>query len=178
MAHLKAKYLIAFLFFISYGYAAKAQFYPNTYRSQSDWQINVGIEGLYSYNPATKPGLGGTVGVQYFINDMISGRASVGYKMINDLRRKDEFKYIPAQLGVKAYLTPSVYVSGDAGFVSSNKVLANRANLWLIVSPGIGYSSQTNGFDASLIYDVLHRSNDYVAVFGLRLSYSFNLSSY
>lgn len=156
----------------------KAQFYPNTHRSESDWQVNVGVQGLAPLFPPRNPGAGVTLSVRHFIENSISARASVGYNVVTNLYKQNDFKYIPAQLGVLAYVTPNFYVSGDAGFANSNRVLKDRLALWILMTPGFGYSFPNNGLDLAVQYDILHRNSTSVGIVGFKLSYSFNLSSY
>jgi hypothetical protein len=169
------KVLIALCFFSFWISETKAQFYPNTYRSESDWQLNIGVQGLIPPFPPRKSGIGGTISVRRFIENSISARATVGYNMVKDLYKKNDFTYVPAQLGIIAYVQPNFYLSGDAGFAKSNRALRDKLAWWLVVTPGIGYSFPDSGLDLAAQYDILHRNTQFVGVAGIKLSYTFNI---
>lgn len=169
---------IVTILFIIISSPTKAQFYPNTYRGESLWQVNVGVNGLVSPYPPRKPSYGASASIQYGIEPTITVRASVAYNVLRGYYKQQDFNYIPVTLGAMAYVTPNLYVSADAGLAKSNNILKSKNTLWLYVSPGIGYSVPNSGFDVGLHYDVLNRGNDVVSALGLKLSYSINLEGY
>lgn len=175
----KTNQLAIIIFFSTfYTFQAKAQFYPNTYRGESDWQLNIGVQGLAPLFPPRNPGVGGTISVRRFIENSISARATIGANIVKDLYRKNDFVYIPAQIGALAYITPNFYLSADVGFAKSNRALRDRLGVWILTTPGIGYSFPDHGLDLALQYDILQRNGVGVGIVGAKLSYTINFTNY
>ncbi|MCJ8211518.1 hypothetical protein MUY27_17495 [Mucilaginibacter sp. RS28] len=147
------------------------------------WRFGVGVE------PGIPTGdmrnfshfaLGGNVRLQKDLSGSVSLMGTVGYTNffardygIANYDPKD-YGIVPLKAGVKAYVAPHLYFSGEAGagFETSGSDKSTK----LILSPGIGYSMSGSGLDVGLRYDNFSGGNsiNYGQV-ALRIAYGFRL---
>ncbi len=155
---------------------------------QNPWHFDVGVEtaaptGDISYS--SHFALGGSARLQYDLSDRVALTLTSGYT--NYFGRKytagpflydtKSYGLIPVKAGIKFFIIPQFYVSGEAGIGFGTRNIINPdgpANKWLILSPGIGYAPKKSGIDIGLRYE--NYSGSEASSFGivaLRIAYKF-----
>jgi hypothetical protein len=78
---------------------------------------------------------------------------------------------IPVKVGLKAFLSNNIYLSGEAG--AGFEVEDGGGPVKLILSPGIGYASKH--WDVGARYENFSGNNNTYGAIGLRVAYGFGL---
>lgn len=156
------------------------------------WRLGIGVEGLAPVggylHRVSDIGLGGTARIQYGAGKDVAVTLTSGYynffgKSINNPSIADakypSFGLVPVKLGVKAFVSDGLYLSGEAGagFETKDVYAATTTDggkdTKLILSPGIGWANKT--WDVGARYENFSgQSRNYGAV-ALRIAYGFAL---
>lgn len=125
-------------------------------------------------------GIGGTGQLEIPLQDKLNGIAYGGIMLYNGKsdgagKKIQGVTIIPLRIGVKYFLTGSVYTNLQAGlgFISGPDEFEGSAFSY---SPQIGYEFQTNtgkNIDATFKYDAYAKSGGSLGSFGLRIAYIF-----
>lgn len=159
----------------------------NAQSSDSKLRLDIGVEGLLpvgSFTNTANFGLAVTPRLQYNVNSKFALTFTSG--IYHFFEKKQVFIYeklsaisysgssldiIPVKAGLKYFVLPHIYASGEAG--AGFEVENGGGPVYLLLSPSVGYSKKN--WDVGLRYEDLHGSNGSVGVLGLRVAYSFGL---
>jgi len=170
---------------IFFGTNAKAQtITPDKFR------FGVGVEGgiatgwAHNYSDAE---LGGTARLQYGVSNNLAITLTSGY--YNFFGKNDPVtgqKYqslgmVPIKAGIKAFFTPNLYFSAEAGAGIETKAFARQGidedyvgkETKLILSPGVGYANKH--WDVGVRYENYSGQDNNYGLVALRLAYGFGI---
>lgn len=124
-------------------------------------------------------GIGATAALEIPLQDKLNGIAYGGIMLYNGKsvpgnsgQKYSGLTIIPVRVGVKYFLTGSVYGSAQAGLGFINRGYGTAFSY----SPQIGYEFKTNSgksVDVTVKYDAYAKSGGTLASFGFRLAYIF-----
>ena len=130
--------------------------------------FGLGVTPRLQYGIANNVGLTFTSGFYHFFTKPLyipAGFLGAGERIENHL------DIVPVKIGIKAFVTSSIYLSAEAG--AGFEVEDGGGPTKLIASPSVGYASKR--WDVSVRYeDFIGQSNNY-GVLGLRIAYGFGL---
>jgi hypothetical protein len=156
----------------------------STGHDSNAWRFGIGIEGgiptgdIHDYSHFA---LGGSARLQKDLNGSVSVMLTSGYT--NFFARNydlpdgtktnfSDYGIIPVKLGLKGFVAPHVYVSGEAG--AGFETSGDDKHTKLILSPGLGYASNS-GLDVGVRYDNYSGNSNNFGQVALRVAYGFKL---
>jgi hypothetical protein len=154
--------------------------------------LSVGLETSLSvgkFNHEHKGSLGGTIGLDLPVADMLSVNFTSGYnnfygRVQNGFEPKG-LRLIPITAGAKFFPFSNFYLQANlgAGFLTNKTELGYNNSSAILYAPGVGVQMPVGGssfIDASIKYEASSRfgsdsPGSKVSVFGLRVAYAFGL---
>lgn len=153
------------------------------------WRFGVGVEGglvtgdAHNYSNLE---LGGTARLQYGFTDHAALTLTSGYyNFFGKSYGGDKYQslgMVPIKAGIKYFVSPNIYLAGEAGVGIETKAfayqgepdaLASQTNTKLLLTPGVGYA--TKHWDVGVRYENYSGQGFNYGVVGLRLAYGFGL---
>jgi hypothetical protein len=125
--------------------------------------FGLGITPRLQYGVADNLALTLTSGFYNFFGKELSGSPSV---------KVPAYQMVPLKLGVKAFVSQNVYLSGEVGAGFETKDYYGK-NTKLIASPGIGWANQS--WDVGARYENFSGQSNSFGTVGLRIAYGFGL---
>lgn len=159
-------------------FALSTLFFTTDTKAQDSqaWRLGVGLNAGASTDDNYGFVLGGDLKLQKDFVGPVSATLSAGYTNFfvkDDLERlgADDYGVVPVKAGIKVFLTPNFYASGEVGAGFETTGAKETSFVW---SPSIGWGFG-NGLDIGIKYE------DYAKDFrpqqvALRVAYGFNLS--
>lgn len=141
------------------------------------WRIGISAQpGVATKDPYGFV-IGGDVKLQKDFKGPLSWTLAAGYTHFDvksdfeNIAGVNSYGVIPVKTGLKAYVSPHFYVSGEVGAGFGTTSGAETSFVW---SPSIGYSFN-NGIDLGVKYEDYTKYSNTKQV-ALRIAYGFNLS--
>lgn len=158
----------------------------NAQSTNNNFRFGIGIDGLVPVGNLTNTsnfGLGITPKLQYTFTDKFALTFTSGFydffgkKISLDQALgvygsvRTNLEIIPVKAGARYFVTPDLYLAGEAGVGLEVENGGGPADL--LLSPAIGYASKH--WDVSLRYENLSANGGSVGFLGLRVAYGFGL---
>ena len=156
---------------------------------KSALRLGIGVEGLLpvgNLHDVSNVGLGITPRLQYGVADNLALTLTSGYynffgkELDNTAFKTKSYGMIPVKLGIKAFVSQNIYLSGEvgAGFETSGFGELKDGpeydtNTKLLASPGIGWANQK--WDIGARYENYSGQSNNFGTVGLRIAYGFGL---
>ena len=152
----------------------------------SKFRLGIGIDGLVPVGNLTNTtdfGLGITPRLQYTFNNNFALTFTSGFyhffgkKIPLDQALgvsgtiKTNLEIVPVKAGAKYFVTPSIYLGGEAGVGFEVENGGGPADL--LISPSVGYA--TKDWEVGLRYEILSNQHSSAGFLGLRIAYGFGL---
>jgi len=154
--------------------------------SDSKLRFGIGADGLLPVGDLSKTesfGLGITPRLQYKLSDRLALTFTSGFYhffpknyFIPDglgggINAKYHLDIVPVKVGLKAFVSKNIYLSGEAG--GGFEVQDGGGPVKLLLSPGVGYA--TKHWDFGARYENYSGNNYAYGTLGLRMAYGFGL---
>lgn len=152
-------------------------------QGDGDTKLNVGAELMFpsgSLSTTHSMGIGGSVQLEHFFQNKLSGLAYFGYQNYfgKSVGNGTNFKFsnynvIPVRLGARYYLGDALHAGAQMGigFVGAS----GSSNMALAYSLQLGYNFNTKkgrAVDMAIKYDGFARSGGSINSFGIRVGYN------
>ena len=171
---------------VLFGTNVKAQtIVPNKFR------FGFGVEGGLTTGNAhdlSNLYLGGTGRLQYGVSNNLAITLTSGYynffgknEGLGDNTKYQSLGLVPIKAGIKAFFTPNLYFSAEAGVGIETKTFlpqgvdsqAGEKDTKLLLSPGVGYA--TKHWDVGVRYENFSGQSNSYGLVGLRVAYGFGI---
>ncbi|RFZ85008.1 hypothetical protein DYU05_05230 [Mucilaginibacter terrenus] len=153
------------------------------------WRFGIGVEGLLptgNLKDISSFGLGVSPRLQYGLADNLALTITSGYngyfgkEIGNTGVDYKSYGLVPAKVGIKAFISQNVYLSGELGAAFETSGFGEvkggpdyDTNTKFLASPGIGWANQS--WDVGVRYENYTGQSNNFGTVGLRIAYGFGL---